>query len=170
MGYKIETITEQNNTPDIVLGFDSVFSNNSVFKPLYLTDDQAVANLKNLLLTRKGERYEQPNFGTDLLNILFEPTYDEIKIDIEDILTSAINFWLPYINIENLDIQTAADDPNLLHNIKIQLSVSVSGFSTRTITILADESGQLEISSNTSSGASSSTSTSTGGGGGGGGY
>ena len=50
MGYKIETITEQNNTPDIVLGFDSVFSNNSVFKPLYLTDDQAVANLKNLLL------------------------------------------------------------------------------------------------------------------------
>ena len=43
------------------------------FTPLYLTTDQAYENLKTLLLTRKGERYHQPNFGTRLLNILFEP-------------------------------------------------------------------------------------------------
>jgi len=147
MGYKIETVTEQTTNPDIVLGVDSIFSTDSIFKPLYLTDDQAVANLKNLLLTRKGERYEQPRFGTDLLYILFQPSYDEIKIDIEETLTSAINYWLPYINIENLEILTPVDDHNLLHDIKITLSVSVSGFSTKTITILANESGNLEISS-----------------------
>ena len=34
--------------------------------------DQAYSNLKNLLLTRKGERLGQPTFGSDLWNIIFE--------------------------------------------------------------------------------------------------
>ena len=37
-----------------------------VFIQSYTTELQSISNLKNLLLTRKGERYMQPNFGTDI--------------------------------------------------------------------------------------------------------
>ena len=34
--------------------------------------EQASSNIKNLLLTRKGERVGQPNFGSDLFNVIFD--------------------------------------------------------------------------------------------------
>ncbi len=145
MGYQIQLVNKQLETPDIVLGVDGVFSNDDVFKPLYSTMDQAVANLKSLLLTRKGERYEQVTYGTNLLNRLFEPIYQELKTDIQDDIFSAINYWLPYLTVETLEILTNEDDPTLEHTIKITLSVSISGFETKTITLLAGENGTLEI-------------------------
>ena len=51
----------------------------SSFTPIYLTTDQAFENLKTLLLTKKGERYHQPTFGTRLLYVLFEPNTELIK-------------------------------------------------------------------------------------------
>ena len=44
----------------------------SVFAQSYSTEDQAISNLKNLLLTRKGERFMQPDFGTRIFDSLFE--------------------------------------------------------------------------------------------------
>ena len=45
------------------------------------------ANLRNLLLTRVGERVMQPDFGTTLHNVLFEPMDDE---QFEEKLTGSI--------------------------------------------------------------------------------
>ena len=45
------------------------------------TFDQSRSNLKNLLLTKKGERVLQPNFGSGLQDLLFEPIDDELKIN-----------------------------------------------------------------------------------------
>ena len=41
------------------------------------------SNLKNLLLTKKGERVLQPNFGSGLQSLLFEPIDEtfETKLD-----------------------------------------------------------------------------------------
>jgi phage baseplate assembly protein W len=41
----------------------------------------------------------QPTYGTNLINVLFEPNNEELKEDIQDLLKTAINYWLPYINI-----------------------------------------------------------------------
>ena len=37
-----------------------------IFSSTFTTEEQALSNLKNLLLTRKGERPFQPLFGTDV--------------------------------------------------------------------------------------------------------
>lgn len=116
------------------------------FTPLYLTNDQAFENLKTLLLTRKGERYHQPSYGTRLLNILFEPNNNEIKEQIEDIITGPVSFWLPYIDIENINIVTHEDDPTVNYNIQITISFSVAQYDTSTITLTATEQGNLEVS------------------------
>ena len=106
MAYQVESYIQrvEVENPDVVLGVDISFSDSAVFKPLFSTSDQATSNLKNLLLTRIGERYAQPNFGTELLNLVFMPNTSELKTDIEETIFNAVEFWLPYISIEKIDI------------------------------------------------------------------
>jgi phage baseplate assembly protein W len=122
MAYQVISNQTEINNSEIALGVKLNFNNPGVFDLNYLSIDQAVDNLKNLLLTRIGERVHKVNFGTPLLDILFEPNVSNLKQDIELAVTDAIAFWLPYITIEEFDIVTAEDNPNLPHNISIAIT------------------------------------------------
>jgi phage baseplate assembly protein W len=139
MAYRIQTVNDITTESEIGLGVDLSFGNPGIFKTLYTTNDQAKANIRNLLLTRKGERYNLINFGTNLLSIVFQPSTPDIKelIDLE--IIGALSSWLPYIVIQGLEILTVEDDPTLLHTIKITLKYTVDGFNTDAITITASE-------------------------------
>ena len=139
MAYRIQTVDDITTKSEIGLGVDATFGNAGIFKILYTTNDNAKANIRNLLLTRKGERYNLINFGTNLLSIVFQPSTPDIKelIDLE--ITNALSSWLPYIVIQGLEILTVEDDPTLLHTIKITLKYTVDGFNTDAITITASE-------------------------------
>ena len=146
MAYQIITNQTEINNSEIALGIKLNFNVPGVFDLNYLSIDQAVDNLKNLLLTRKGERVHKVNFGTPLLDILFEPNVSNLKQQIETEVTDAISFWLPYISIEQFDIVTAEDDPNLPHNIKISITFGISNsLKSETITVTANESGVVNI-------------------------
>lgn len=146
MAYQIISISDVAQTIPNVTGLGiSLYDSNPIFRTIYDINKQATENLKTLLLTRKGERYMEPNFGTELLNIVFLPNVSELKQTISDILNNAISYWLPYITTETLDIITAEDDPNLPHNVKITLEFSVENFDTNSITLTADSNGVLSI-------------------------
>lgn len=78
---------------------------NVMFEQTFTSFDAAKANLRNLLLTRKGERIMQPEFGTGIHSLLFEQLDDDLEIKIEETITESVNFWLPYISIEEIDIK-----------------------------------------------------------------
>lgn len=78
---------------------------NVMFEQTFTSFDAAKANLRNLMLTRKGERIMQPEFGTGIHSLLFEQLDDELEAKIEETITESVNFWLPYINIEEIDIK-----------------------------------------------------------------
>ena len=139
MAYRIQTIEDVTTKSEIGLGIDLSFGNPGIFKTLFTSNDQAKANIRNLLLTRKGERYNQLEFGTNLLSLVFLPSNDEIKELISAEVSGALNFWLPYIVVQNLEILNVDDDPTLLNTTKIQLTYTVDGFSTDTITVIAKE-------------------------------
>jgi len=139
MAYRIQTIEDVTTKSEIGLGVDLSFGNPGIFKTLFTSNDQAKANIRNLLLTRKGERYNQLEFGTNLLSLVFLPSNDEIKELISAEISAALNFWLPYIVVQNLEILNVDDDPTLLNTTKIQLTYTVDGFSTDTITVIAKE-------------------------------
>jgi len=78
-------------------GTEGFFPRSSTIK------EQASSNIKNLLLTQIGERAGQPDFGSNLPSIVFEPLEleplrEEIKITIEN----ALQQWLPYITVHNV--------------------------------------------------------------------
>jgi phage baseplate assembly protein W len=79
--------------------------NTGYFEQAFTSFDQAKTNLKNLLLTRKGERIMQPDFGTGLHSLLFEQIDDEYESKIRETIIQNVSFWLPYINIENIEVE-----------------------------------------------------------------
>tara|TARA_Y100000361_G_C11002592_1_gene260116 strand:+ start:146 stop:574 length:429 start_codon:yes stop_codon:yes gene_type:complete len=84
---------------------------------------QAVHNLRNLLLTHVGERVGQPEFGSRLREICFEPEDKDLPEKIETEVRRSVEFWLPYINIQEVRTLTDSADEN---KIFVELTFSTS--------------------------------------------
>ena len=98
--------------------------NTGYFEQAFTSFEQAKANLKNLLLTAKGERVMQPEFGTGLQSLLFEPMDDTFEDRLQDVITQTVCYWLPYINIEEIDVEmTDAMKDNHTARMTIQFTV-----------------------------------------------
>ena len=101
-----------------------VGGNDGFFPRASSVKEQAASNLKNLLLTQKGERVGQPTFGSDLPRLLFEQRTDDISDSIDETIREAISNWLPYIEVS--EIQTLFNDarPNEV-NVILEFLVTV---------------------------------------------
>lgn len=84
-----------------------------IFSTSRTTEDQAVSNYINLLLTKQGERYMQPRFGVGLPYKLFEPNTETLQIEIKREIEAQANFWLPYIINESIIVKNAEGIPGL---------------------------------------------------------
>jgi phage baseplate assembly protein W len=151
MPYQIVNVNDiSQETPNGAIGIKLPFNGTTgIISSTVTSLEQAISNLKNLLLTYKGERINQPNFGTDLPQVLFQPNLSNLKTIITEIITDAASYWLPYINITSIDIVTADDDPDLTYEIKISISFNVPAASivedAPTVTIFV-ENNQLTVS------------------------
>ncbi len=56
---------------------------------------------------------------------MFEPNTQELKPVISEIISEAVDYWLPIINLVSIDTVTAEDDPNMPHELKITITFSV---------------------------------------------
>jgi phage baseplate assembly protein W len=86
-------------------GFQYPTNGGSIFEPTYTSYEAAKTNLRNLLLTAKGERIMQPEFGTGLHELIFEQIGDDFEDRLVDTITESVNFWLPYINIDEINVE-----------------------------------------------------------------
>ena len=92
-------------------------------------------NIKNLLNTNQGERLMQPNLGINLRRYLFGQITDETLLSIQDSITSTFNFWLPFVQIQNINLKNGTNansividilfnikqDPNTLESVQISI-------------------------------------------------
>jgi phage baseplate assembly protein W len=76
------------------------------FEQAFTSVEQAKTNLRNLLLTAKGERVMQPNFGSGLHSVLFEQIDDARFEDLlKKTILDSVSFWLPYIDIKDIEVE-----------------------------------------------------------------
>lgn len=116
----------ENDYKILGIGINTPSSNNGIFSVNYTTLSQVKYNLINLILTRKGERVMQPEFGCDIWNILFEPIVNgEIDQSIERTIVDAVSIWLPYINIDRILFDYDENDIDN-HSIKLELLFSLA--------------------------------------------
>jgi len=110
----------------------------SVFAQSYSTEEQAISNLKNLLLTRKGERFMQPDFGTQIIDSLFEQSTEDLETELQDGLNEDIALWLPYIIVDDINVERMIDQHLL--DISLRFRVTENG-ANQVIKLLVDENG-----------------------------
>ena len=130
--------------PDVAVGIKLPFSGlrGGLFDLSYSTEEQAISNLKNLLLTRKGERLFQPEFGSQIYALLFEPITLDLKQRLESGIIEDINFWLPYIIIDKVNV-TPDEDRNYV-GITLDFRVTEQGANEQII-LYEDSAGTATI-------------------------
>ena len=100
--------------------------NGTMFQQSFSSFEAAKSNLKNLLLTNKGERPFQPEFGTGLQSLLFEQLDENLEEKLESLITDSVDFWLPYINIEEIEVEMT-DEMKDRNTAEVKLIFSVGG-------------------------------------------
>ena len=136
---KIVIDTEEFNNYAVGITLPIQRGNEGYFRQSFRTFDQVRSNLKNLLLTKRGERILQPDFGSGLHDLLFNPATEKFEEDLENTINDAVAQWLPYILVEdiNIDISKEMTDNN---QAKVSLKFRQEGDQTLdTLTFLVEE-------------------------------
>ena len=109
------------------IGVGLPFNTPGVFNSIYSTKEQIKFNLINLILTSKGERIENPNFGTTLRSQLFgqmtEDTLDNVRQDI----INSVNVYIPEVSIQNIELLIEPNESSNTLLVKIAYIILLSG-------------------------------------------
>jgi phage baseplate assembly protein W len=77
-------------------------NNGSLFSMHYKLSDQITDNLRNLIMTNKGERLGNPAFGTDLRKTQYNTANKEdAEIEMMAKIQNAVKIFMPFVQLEN---------------------------------------------------------------------
>ncbi len=129
---------ENDLNPDIKIGLKLPFTRDraGLFGQTETTLEQAGYNIHNLLLTAKGERVMQPDFGSDLRALLFEQHTDDLEKRVEEAILDSVSTWLSYVKVEGVNIIQKDNTPNTINvDITFSLSYEPNRFNTITLNV-----------------------------------
>ena len=106
---------------NVTIGVAFPLDETNMFTGTPTTKDQVKTNLLNLLLTKKGERINHPNFGVSLQNYLFEQSID--KNNLFEEIYSQIQIYIPEITLIDTDINLVPDEHTLYIKITYQFNL-----------------------------------------------
>jgi phage baseplate assembly protein W len=119
---RINPLDLQKNTS---IGVSLPFNGQGVFNKTFTTRDQIKSNMVNLILTNKGERIMNPEFGADVRRSLFEQITDNTSTNITDHIISAVSTFIPEVTLTNVDVTTIPDSNTI--NVLIEYKINISG-------------------------------------------
>jgi uncharacterized protein len=112
----MSNVREIDRNDDIFVGIEFPLDHSvqGFFRKTKTIRQQVKSNIRNLLLTEKGERLFQPNFGSNLKSLLFEQITSESLLNVENSIREAITTWLPYVILNNVLVIQDDRNPNLV--------------------------------------------------------
>ena len=94
-----------------------------------LSDEPDIeSSLKILLSTRQGERVMRPDYGCNLDELVFEPLTTTFKTYIKDLISTAILYYEPRIDVNRIDLD---DTGELDGRILISIDYTVRSTNSR---------------------------------------
>ncbi len=122
------------DTKDKSVGVSECFTNgnNGYFAVNYTTKEQIKSDLKNLILTNRGERLGVPDFGCDLRRVIFEQDGPEAYAYIRAEIQNSISTWLPFITVNGVNITSdnISRDNNRI-DVKLDYTINIAGNNSR---------------------------------------
>ena len=115
-----------NLNKNIAIGISLPFNTPSAFKSTYDFKTQLKYNLINLLLTNKGERIMNPEFGCDLGTVLFEGITDDTKDLVRNLISTNINIFVPEVQIDEILVEDAPQYNNNSISVTVKYRMRIS--------------------------------------------
>jgi len=111
-------------------------SNEGFFLDLNSEQNAAIkADLMHLILTRKGQRLYNPDFGTDLLRYIFEPEDELTFSDIQEEIKSVVKKYLPKLQINQISIEQSTES-EYAAVVRIDYTITDDVFNTTDFVII----------------------------------
>jgi len=103
--------------------FDLAFRANPVTGDVALKkNEQAVKqSVLNILLTKRGERPFDPNFGSNITSQLFENFDPIVKQLIDDDIRSALRNYEPRVRVLNVDVDARPDQNSIDISVEFEI-------------------------------------------------
>jgi phage baseplate assembly protein W len=96
------------------------------FNSTYSTQTQIKSNLLNLLLTNKGERVMNPEFGCDLKNTLFEGITENTSELIRNLIIDNVTLFVPEIQLTEILVETPPEYNNNSISVTVKYRMKIS--------------------------------------------
>ena len=90
-------------------GFPPQFSSTPGQVAMLSDEDDIHSSLEILLSTRPGERVMRPDYGCNLDELVFEPLTTTFKTYIKDLITTAILFHEPRIDVNKIELDDTGE-------------------------------------------------------------
>ena len=104
---------------DISMSFES---NPLTDDLIAIKNENAIArSIRNIVFTQPGEKFFEPDFGSDISAILFENIDDITGDSIADQIRQSINNWEPRVNL--IDIETFPNFDNNAFDVRISYEI-----------------------------------------------
>jgi len=133
MAYRAPNINPIDVGQQVAIGVPIPFNSPQVFTQTYTTSDQIKSNLINFILTAKGERLLNPEFGTTIRQYLFENINNNTLRNLEDSLREELTLNFPSVTITNIKFNPQYDTNAI--NIVINYYILSGNPNTLNITI-----------------------------------
>lgn len=122
MAFEVQKIHPLDLQPRKAVGVSLPFSAKDVFTSTYTTKDALKSNLINFMLTGKGERVLNPDFGIGLRSMLFEQATQNTRDQIDYMVRKGLSDWFPQVVVNTLTIIVEPD--NYTATVYLKYSVS----------------------------------------------
>lgn len=109
MAYKISNIDPIDLQPRKAVGVGLPLSVEGVFRSTYQSSEAIKTNLINFMLTGRGERYMNVNFGSSIRNYLFNQINTSDLKALEQTTREAIELNFPRVTVQEVSIQPEPD-------------------------------------------------------------
>lgn len=100
--------------------------NEGLFEMTYDVKSQVKVNLKNLILTRKGEYLCMPDFGTDLISLYNSTEVENVEEQAMSSIQSAVSKYMPFITLENFSSQKFLETQNTPEYFELKVDYLIS--------------------------------------------
>ena len=83
--------------------------------------EQVKSEIMHLIFTPKGQRLRKPDFGTRLIQFIFNPNDNQTWGDVVSEIKETVKMWIPDCNITNVEVAEFEDGLTLYARIRYTL-------------------------------------------------
>ena len=121
MAYIVRNVDILDLKPSTGVGISLPFDGPTGINTTYTTKDATKSNLLNFILTGKRERIMNPNFGSGIRDIIFDPLTENLTDQVENLIYGGIETYFPQVQINELTVDLSPDNLTVIINLNYSI-------------------------------------------------